>query len=352
MHAALLADSEWLDTEPATFKALEVGLLDEQVRVTQVVPEGVADLPVSMFSARLTWRESRLVLLRDWRLTRLAGALQRSGVDRVHALDARLWSAGAGLARRMGVPVVLSCSSIQDVRRVPQVLHALAGVPAGFTATTQPIADALRQAAGAEVLIERIPPGVHVPDQPVTLRRDPEAPCLVISGTGRLDAGYDAVFAALRLYVETRPQAQFFLEARGSDQHGLWKAARRLGLLTHINLVPPQVSRHQVLLQADAVIQPQASGRSRSFTLNAMAQGIPVLALADPVIDYLIDKQTAWVIEVPEQHRWTARLAQLDADVRGVESLIASARAWCSKRHLVSHRVNQVLSLYRKLGEH
>lgn len=351
MHVALLADSAWLDAEPAAFKALEVGLLDEQVKVTQVVPEGLSDVPASVFSPRLTWRDSQFRPLRDHRVRRLAMPLREAGVHIIHALDARLWSAAIGLAQQLKLPVVLSCSSIHDVPRAGHVGRTLEGTPAAFTATTQPIADALRHAVGAGMPIERVPPGVHVPDELSPRRYNSEAPCLVISGTGRFDMEYEAVFAALRRYVQTRPQAQFFLEARSSDQHGLWKAARRLDLLTHVNLVPPQVSRHRVLLQTDAVIQPQASGRSRSFTLNAMAQGIPVIALADPVLDYLIDKQTAWVVEAPEQHRWTARLEQLDADPRGVQSLTAAARQWCSKRHLVSHRVAQVLKVYHQLGD-
>ncbi len=349
MHVALIADRTWLHAEPATFKALEVGLLDEQVKVTQVVPEGMADLPASMFSARLTWRPSRLGLLRDRRIGRLAPALAEAGVDLVHALDARLWPAAVRVARQMSVPLVMSCSAIQDVARAAQAMHGLGEGAVGFTATTQPIADALRQALGTSVLIERVPPGVHIADQPIDRHRDGEAPCLVITGTGRYDSEYGALFAALQRYVETRPQAQFFLEARSSDQHGLWQAARRMDLLTHVNIVPSQVSRHHVLLQADAVLQPQASGRSRTFTLHAMGQGIPVIALADPVLDYLVDGQTAWIVEAPEQHRWSARLAQLDADPRGVAALIDSARRFCSKRHLVSHRVVQLLRLYRQL---
>ena len=38
MHAALLANSAWLGEEAHTLRQLVVGLVDEQVRVTRVVP--------------------------------------------------------------------------------------------------------------------------------------------------------------------------------------------------------------------------------------------------------------------------------------------------------------------------
>ena len=58
MHVALLANEAWLDDELVTFEQLVVGLVDEQVRITRVVPAGVegsglGDSP--MFGQRLTW---------------------------------------------------------------------------------------------------------------------------------------------------------------------------------------------------------------------------------------------------------------------------------------------------------
>lgn len=349
MHVAIIADGGWIDSEPTALRALEVGLLDEQVRVTQVLPEHVKRAMGSGFSPKLTWRDSRVRWWRQRRLLQLAGPLREAGADLVHAMTVRMWVPAAKLACELGVPVVFNCPSMHVVGRAGEAMRAASAMRAGFTATTQPIAEALRAAVGPGPLIERVPPGVHVPDETVARRAQPEAPCLVITGTGRFDPQYAALFEALRVYVGKRPQAQFFLEAHGGDQHTLWQAAQRMGLLTHISIVPLQASAASVLLQADAVLQPQASGRTHSFTLNAMAEGVPVLALADPALDYLLDGQTAWVIDQPQPHRWTARLDEMEAATGDIDRLIASARAWCSRHHLVSHRVVQVLKVYHAL---
>lgn len=349
MHVALLADATWLSDEPGALRALVVGLLDEQVQVMQIVPEGMGESATSVFSRQVSYRPSRLGWLARRRMKRLASVVAEAGVEVVHAMDGRLWRDAVTLAQATGAAAVLRLSSIHDVPLARGVLTG-ANVPKlAFTATTEPLVAALRQAIGPGLRIERIAPGVHVPEEPVARRAQPDAPCLVISGTGRYDGQYAALIGSLRRYVQTRPMAQFFFESRSADQHGLWRAGARAGLLQHMSLVPPQIPREQFLLHADALLQPQAAGRSSVMTLLAMASGVPVIALADPVLDYLIDGQTAWVVDQAEEHRWTARLEQLDAEPGQLAALLETARQWCRKRHLVSHRVAQVISVYRGL---
>ena len=64
MHAALFANSAWLDDELTTFQRLTVGLIDEQVRLTRVLPtrvgsRGLGTSDSSLFGQKITWGESR-----------------------------------------------------------------------------------------------------------------------------------------------------------------------------------------------------------------------------------------------------------------------------------------------------
>src|SRR5690606_29911364 len=86
MHVALLANTAWLDEELAMFRHLVVGLIDEQVRVAQVVPEEMAGEEFSAFGDRITWRPSRWGMVQRQRLTSLATRLDRLGIDLIHAL--------------------------------------------------------------------------------------------------------------------------------------------------------------------------------------------------------------------------------------------------------------------------
>ena len=349
MHVALVANTAWLDEELTTFRSMVIGLIDEQVRVTQVVPTGLADEVASGFCTRVTWQDSSWSVIRRRRLSRLADRLGELEVDLIHALDGRVWSGAVGLAQRLGVPLVMSASSVMDISESGRLGRAGWLEQAAYIATSDPLAAAIREKLGDDVRVEAIPHGVHVPDEPRSGDEEDGTLCAVVTGSGGYDGAYDVLMVAIRSIIDQYPQSQFFFDGQGGEQHLLWQHARRHGLLANMSLVPRRLGHRELLLKADVLIQPQALERSRSLTLAAMARGVPVIALQDPWLDYLIDGQTAWVVERPDPKTWFDLIAGLIEEPTRGKALAESARQWLRQRHLAAQQMGKMLALYKEI---
>ena len=349
MHVALLANTAWLDEELPSFRQLVVGLLGEQVRVAQVVPQYLPLDEPSVFGERIYWHESRWGPLNRLRLEKLARPLARLDVDLVHVLDGRLWAGGATLARRLGRPAIFNANSHLDIRLAERVTRRLGPQHAALVATTEPIADALRERVDDGYSLETIAPGAHSAE-PVRRRRPDDPLCVIVSGDGRLDARYGALLEALRRVIQRSPGSQFFFDGQGSDQHQIWQAASRLGLLPNLSMIPRRLGHRELLLRADVLIQPQPLGRSRTLTLQAMAHGLVVIAQDDPWLDYLLDDETARVVHEPDASGWTQAMLEFIEHPDRAATLGAAAQRWIRENRLASAHLEQTLSLYHRIA--
>ncbi len=351
MHAALMANTAWLDDELTTFQQLTVGLIDEQVRLTRVVPSSVGGFGLSdspMLGRKLTWGESKFAALDQRRLVRLCETLEAEGVDLIHALHGDLWQAASVMGEQLDVPVIYNASSSDDVHHAARLLRHINPTRSVFAATTEPIAVELRQRTQNLLRVETILPGVHVSSDPaVNLRTPGEAPCIAVCGDGVMDEEYQILMEGIRLVIDDQPQVQFFFDGQRTDQHQVWKAARKLELLSNLSLVPRRLGHREMLLMADAIVHPQAMQRSRAVTLLAMAHAVPVLALTDPYLDYLVPDHTAWVLDEPTPQGWAELLTRLVLDPDAATDLGLRARAWVYEERLASDQIERVLTLYR-----
>lgn len=350
MHVALVANTAWLDEELRMFRRLVVGLIDEQVRVAQVVPEQLPQQEANSFSEVVTWQDSAWPMARGRRLVRVTEDLKRIGVDLIHALDGRLWEPVAQIARHLNVPVVLSAASLMDLPQVQRIHRRFGDLRMAFAAATGPLQQAIAARLPTNVVVQTVPAGIHAPEQlprPVTAG---EWTCAVISGTGEVDEDYEALFEALRQIVADHEHAQFFLDGQRSDQHGLWQLARRYQLLENISIVPRRLGHREMLLNADALIHPQALGKSRTLTLQAMGHGLPVIARQDLWVDYLLEDETAWLVKQAQAQAWAEALQRLIAAPAQARQLGARAREWVMRHRPLSAHVEAVLGLYRRLA--
>ncbi len=350
MHAALLTNTAWLDEQLRLFRQLVVGLMDEQVRVTQVVPDQLAPEESNVFGQVVTWRDSPWPWRRRLRLLRLADELDRLDVDLIHAMDGRLWQAAMRLASRLEAPVVLQAASVLDISEVGRVMRRHdPRCRAGFVAATEPLREAIVRQVGEAFPVWTIPLGVYVAQQRPSQSTDTRILCAVVSGTGEPDEDYEALFAAMRELIDDHPHLQFFLDGQRGEQHGLWQMAKRMRLLENVSLVPRRLGHRELLIKADVLIQPQATGRARTLTLQAMAAGLPVLAKADPWIDDLVDGTTAWLASSADAGTWAKLLRRVIEAPKDTWELGERARAWVAQRHQPSAQVRATVDLYRQM---
>jgi len=357
MQVALVANTAWLDEELAMFRQVVIGLIDEQIRTVQVLPQVIEEDDAVAFGERMSWTDSSWSLLRRRHLAGLADALRERGVNVVHALDGRLWKGAYDLAERIGCAAVFQSGSQMDIGQLPWLRRRLDSSRMALAALTEPLAEIMRETMGPQALIETIPAAAHAGSAELEiirgqqLRKDVNESgiCAVISGNAQCDEDYEALFEALARLLEEFPQIQCFVDNMGLAQHELWKAVQRYGILGNLSFVPRRLGHRELLLRADVLIHPQALGRSRGLTLHAMASGMPVIARADPWLDYLIDDQTAWVIDQASPAHWSARIRQLMDNPQSAADLGRRAREWIQKNRPVSRQVDQYRHLYHRL---
>ena len=354
MHAALLVNMAWLDEERSGFRQLMVGLVDEQVRLTRVLPSRAVDTGPglgsgSLLGGQLVWGESKVPAMNQRRLVRLAGALDAAGVDLLHAFHRDLWQPALVLGEQLDLPVVCHASSLEDARQGGRLTRYLTPGRSTFVATTAPIAAELRRATENLVRIETIVPGVHVGEPRLAERGPGEAPSLAVCGDGLMDGAYAALLEGMRSVVDQRPETQFFFDGQRNEQRQVWRATQAMKLLGNSTFMPPRLGRRDLLLMADAVIHPQSLGRSRGVILAAMGQAMPVLTAADPAVDYLIDGHTAWVLEEPTGPAWAELMGRLIDDPQAATELGLRARSWVGEERLASDQVARTLALYRSV---
>lgn len=349
MHPALIINEAWLAEESTTLQHLVVGLLDEGVRVTQVVPDSMPEGEGTAFGERRTWHEYRWRLVNDWLLVRLAPALDELDVDVIHAVHSGIWSGAAQLAAKLDAAVIFTAACRDDLASIDRIAAATPPERGVFTATTQPLLEAIREHCPPPWRVVLTPPGVHKLSEshPVRKPRDPQEPlCVVVSGDGRLDAGYDALLRGAARIVRDHPQTLLFFDAL-EEQHEIWRLAQTLGLLANLSLVPHDREAREALLNCHAVLHPQAMSRSRSLTLQAFAHGVPVIAVDDPWLDYLIPDVTCRIVDDTSGEGWAAQLQWLIDEPGAADALGTSAAAWVGEHRLASAAIDAVLGVYQ-----
>lgn len=343
----MLANTAWLDEELATLHHMVVGLIDEAARVVQVLPSGRAEGETVAFGSRLSWPEGRRRWLNRRALRRCAEPLREQGVDLIHALDGRLWVAALELSARLGVPALLSANSGMDLAVAARCAGRLSPDRVAITCATRPLTELMSQTIGDAVKIHYVPPGVHV-GSPIT-RVDDETPCVVVSGDGGSDEHVAAVLAGAKIAIGQHPELQLFFDGQRQDPHKLWRAIRREGLLSNATLIPRRLGHREVLLRAGVLLHPQPQGRARSLTLRAMAHALPVIACADPLLDYLIDGETARVLQDPSPEAWAKAIIGFSTKPKPWRGLGRSAQKWVGKHRLASTQTELLLGVYREL---
>ncbi len=349
MYAALLTNMAWLDEELIPFQHLIVGLIDERVRVAQVVPVGVSSDDLSGFGDHIFWQESRIPFMNRYRVAALDDIFTGLGVDLIHAMDGRLWRGALKLADALNLPAVLSANSVMDIKLAQRLLPSLDPARFAVTAATEPLTKAIHEHAPEGMLMQTVGTGAHTHEaEPPTISSE-QALCVIVSGNGVKDEYYESLLAGMAEFVQHHPATQFFFDGQGSTQHELWKAASALGLLSNISLIPRRLGHREMLLKSHALIHPQPLGRSRSLTLRAMARGLPVIVHHDPYLDYLIDGKTAAVLDDPAPQDWTNVLSRMVNQPHTAAELGRSARQWIKQNRPISHQVNGILDTYRRL---
>jgi hypothetical protein len=176
------------------------------------------------------------------------------------------------------------------------------------------------------------------------------SPAAMVIGTGRDTKAFAAAFEGLAAAAKVYPELMIFCDAQAARRAELHRLAKKLGLLGRMSLIDELEGRRDLLVSGDLLIQPEAGGEARSVTLDAMGNGMVVIAAVDAEVSSLIDGRTARLITKADGGQWAAAVKGALTDRAATEALAASASAYVREHHRVSAHIRGVLDGYEALG--
>lgn len=301
---------------------------------------------------------------------RLNKVIQDLELDILHAQHPFLLGPWAlNLARRLGLPLVFTYHTLYEhyAHYVPllQPLAAKLALKKAVEFANQ--ADlviaptwwvrGLLLNLGIHVPIEVVPTGVELPDEiedPASLRAhlalEPEARVLLYLGRLAKEKNLVLLLHAFHLIAKAVPQALLLLVGEGDARKELETLAQELGLERSVRFVGviPHARVWGFYRLAQAFLFPSITEAQGLVILEAMAVGVPVVAIKDTAAeDFIEDGQDGFLVEEAVEAFAEAALRLLGDE--GLRSVMGQRAQRKAGRFTAKASAERMLELYQKL---
>ncbi|MEM7754474.1 MAG: hypothetical protein AAF297_02445 [Planctomycetota bacterium] len=358
MRVLHLTDEGFAVRESAMLARLEVGLADEGARVYRAGPRepSAEDAVPALYRRSIGFPRATPWTTRRWRarwlLQRLAEAqtgVEDSPVDVIHAFGGGVWDVAIEAGRQAECPVVLEVWRARLASRASSLGLGRAAASVLLAASDEAIERELLDAHLASP-VHRTPWGVHAPSKALPERTATgRARSVVVAGSGRDVRAIRACVSGLAMLADERPDVLFFIDAEIFRRAQLWDTAEREGMLSRVTLVDELEGRRDLALQADVLVHPEGLGEQRSLLLDAMAQGVAVVASHDPHVSWLIGARTCRSVTQATAAAWHDAMTRVLGSDQETAALRASAWSYVREHRMASRQVSAVLSAYERV---
>ena len=347
LRVAWVAGQQTLDRFARVLRPLAIGMLDELVQLTAICPEradasSMPTPPVAVMPyATPRWWNRWTSLAHP-----LVEKLPADKLQLLHALDAGSAKLAAALAKRLGLPYIVSCHSLRDARRLDRRDHNVAAV----VAASEPIlAQLQRRKVARDDKLHLLRPGVHRVRH-ANCFNDPQRSISIVL-CGALD-DFDAYAAALRSLAELTAReydCAFFIIGDGPAERRLRSLAERLAMHHQLTFAGPRPGPQLpgILKAADIYVSPVSRTDLDLHCLLAMAAGVPVLAPSGGAADFLRDGETATLFPRANATALTEKLVALLDDRPAARDLAESGLRYIRDHHSPAAMVFALAEIYR-----
>lgn len=348
LRVAWVASSQTFSHVGRILHPLAIGLMDEMVGVTILVPErsDQRELP-NLPLLTINYSNAPWLMFRNRRLATMSAELVNRQISLLHALDASAAEIVQELAEAADLPYVVSSYSLGDARRLGGLDERCQCV----LAASEPIRRELLFAQiTAERRIQLVRPGVYHVGH-ATCFSDPSRSVAIVAG-GQLD-DYVAYEALLRSFNEVRSRnydCAFFIIGNGKSEGRIRLAAEKLEIRSRLTFVDrqPATQLQGILKPADIYISPVSTQQVDIVSLLAMAAGDPVLAARSVADDFFIDGRTAMLFTSGNAAELTQKLISILEDQQSARNLADGALAYLHENHGAAKMVGEVTQIYRQ----
>jgi glycosyltransferase involved in cell wall biosynthesis len=348
IRIAWIASAGAIERLSCVLQPLAIGLIDELVELTVICPEAgeVRDLPCPPVEV-IRFRELNWPLLRHRRLEELVAELAPRKVDLLHALDAAASDMARRLARRMLLPYAVTCDGLDDARALGELDDRAAAL-----AMSVPVQRELQvHSVAPSEDIHLVRPGVYQARRANCFNALGRSAAIIAGGTLEDLPAFQTVLRGLCELRRRQGDCVFFVLGGGGRAESPIRAlSEKLGLRGDLTFVDPQTVSQlpQLLKAADIYV---AAAPSRRYDLNAllaMASGVPVVATANPSVDFLIPGRTASLFRAGDPADLADKLDAFLHDHAAARAQAESALGYLRDNHSPARTVAWMSDLYRR----
>lgn len=302
---------------------------------------------------------------RGWWLGVVARRLVRFPPDLVHVHDGRAAILVGLLAKLAGRPVLRTQHFVRPAsaertgwrRRGSLALHRAANRRLdAYVAVSRSAAEAAcsrGETGEADVVV--IPPGIDLPSeeavrQAAIERLGLERPVIAYVGRLETEKRLELLLTAVPQVLELVPDCSFVIAGAGGEQQRLRLLAAQLEIETAVSWTGEVGDAWAVLRAAHVYVNPSASEGFGLATVEAMALGLPVVAVAAGAsAEIVLDGETGLLVAADRPDALAQAIARLASDREWAARLGVAARRRAAALYGIDRTAEQTLALYRRV---
>ncbi len=347
VSAVILVDHDAFDRWHCVLRHLVVGLVDQAVSLRWLSDDprarSLALGPVETnIHGSMRWPHLRR------QRSELLSYLEPQPPTIVQAMSGGSYKLAGETASALDADLVLTMSSSRDGEALRAVDPARVE---RFVVSGEPLSLVLTQHQKiATEKIVLIRPGVQT-GQYVASFDDPDRTVtLLCTSPFERHGGVEHLIEAIHALDGRGHKIMAFLLGRGRQESMLRRMVRDRGLLGRVTFSQAMDDPTPAMHGADIYVDTSSEPAFREHSLQAMANGLVVVANANPSIDHLRDGETARLCPRPTPQALIDTIESVLRDPAAAHRMALSAQQYAREHHAVSAMAEQLAAVYRTLA--
>ena len=348
-NAIICIDHDLYSRWRAVLRHLCVGLIDHiaGIRLLTTTPDAEE---LSLGPIQIVTYDEASWPLKARRYRQLQATLAARPPTVVHAMSAGVYELAAQVAVDFNADIVFEITSLADVQRLSELQFDL---PSRVTCASQPLLDHCIDADVAQVeKLSLIRPGVSAASEPTCFREATRQPTILCTAPLLPHSGVDALLHAVHMLRSRNHDFLTFLLGQGPEESRLRKLCGELALSSVVVFAQPEGDIQRAMVASDIFVQPTVENSLSVRSLQALAQGVAVVAVEGGVCDAYIKDVTASIASETTAVDLAGNIERLLMDHSLARRLAAGAIEYMRKHHTMSAMADRTAEVYRDLALH
>ncbi len=288
---AMFMSSDRLREEHGMLNRLAVGLMNDGMQVTRVIPPFHKDIPpeyersVSIIP-KIHTQFAVPYLQRKVLSEKLCAELKKQKTTSIVCFGNDAAKIGASIAPILDIPLYQEVITMREANRVKKnapVTRWLGATPSIERAVIERVGE--DRAVFVPLGVASLPTRNELSNT--------KTKCVVLLNASDKPKSTHNVLQALIAH----PELHIFLELDGKKDHKVWSAVEEANLLERTTCLQNVAALRSLLQEADLVILPSSTMPMRTVLLEAMERGVPVLSTKISGFDMLVNGETALIVD-------------------------------------------------------